>query len=198
MAAYDREAWFSKHQISPDIQSTNGFDDALQFEQQVHDMLVSGRLCSWVSVKGRIALIPCISYIAHTWVSRKFVCSAGTPLSERINKIFTTASDIVKKEVVRYFRLLLHWLSFERILLQKLKSETLSQHNQELISTIKRLESKANWFFSIFASIVLMISKLRRSLRSKLKNKHWFPPCRWKSNIYIKSIYFALSGHQCA
>jgi hypothetical protein len=48
-ASYNREAWFSK--ASQPVEE-NADDEKSSFEQQVHDMLAHGQLCSWVSVKG--------------------------------------------------------------------------------------------------------------------------------------------------
>ncbi len=48
---HDRESWLSKV-LGNESEGSN--EDTRDFEQQVNDMLSNGRLCSWVSVKGRL------------------------------------------------------------------------------------------------------------------------------------------------
>jgi hypothetical protein len=67
-----------------------------EFEQQVKEMLVNGRLCAWVSVKGWKILLIRILPTKQIYIGPTI---AGTPLSERINRIFLTASKILKQEV---------------------------------------------------------------------------------------------------
>ncbi len=89
-ASYDRELWFSKV-LGNESEGSN--EDTRDFEQQVNEMLSNGRLCSWVSVKGEVS-----GGLGTTQINSHFY-RAGTPLSERINKIFVAASNILKQEV---------------------------------------------------------------------------------------------------
>ena len=89
-------------------------------------------------------------------------CGAGTPLSERINKIFLAASDILKQEV----RILL--ISMRKAprkgnrhsnpIIQKLKNRDLEQRNHDLTSSIMALEETVcrMCFFVVLSPAVIM------------------------------------------
>ncbi len=87
-ASYDRKSWFSKV-LGNESEGSN--EDSRDFVQQVKEML--GLLCSWDSVKGEVGFQSFTRFADQCSFRR-----AGTPLSERINKIFLAASDIPKQE----------------------------------------------------------------------------------------------------